>query len=99
MKIGVVMDPIGSINIKKDSTFEMIWQAQQLGWQVEYFEMNDLSIVNGRAIGQARNLKTHQNPDHWFDLDAPREMALGDLDAILMRKDPPFDMELSLIHI
>ena len=87
------MDPIGSINIKKDSTFEMIWQAQQLGWQVEYFEMKDLSIVNGRAIGRARNLKTHQNPDHWFDLDAPREMALGELDAILMRKDPPFDME------
>lgn len=87
------MDPIGSINIKKDSTFEMIWQAQQLGWQVEYFEMNDLSIVNGRAIGQARNLQAYQNPDHWFDLAAPREIALGDLDAILMRKDPPFDME------
>ena len=93
MKIGVVMDPIESINIKKDSTFEMIWQAQKLGWEVEYFEMDDLSIVNGRAMGRARSLQAHQNPEHWFDLDAPRKIELGSLDAILMRKDPPFDME------
>jgi len=93
MKLGVVMDPISSINIKKDSTFEMIWQAQQLGWDVEYFEMNDLSIDNGRALGSARSLKVHQNKDHWFDLAQERTIELGDLDAILMRKDPPFDME------
>jgi len=93
MKIGVVMDPIGSINIKKDSTFEMIWQAQQLGWQITYFEMNDLSIVNGRAMGRARNLTVQQNADHWFDLDQARSVELSSLDAILMRKDPPFDME------
>lgn len=93
MKIGVVMDPIGSINIKKDSTFEMIWQAQQLGWQVDYFEMNDLSIANGRALGRARRVTAYQNAEHWFDLAEPRKIELGSLDAILMRKDPPFDME------
>lgn len=93
MKIGVVMDPIGSINIKKDSTFEMIWQAQQLGWGVVYFEMNDLSIQNGVAMGRARSVTAHQNQDHWFDLAEPEQIKLGDLDAILMRKDPPFDME------
>ncbi len=93
MKIGVVMDPIDSINIKKDSTFEMIWQAQLLGWDVEYLEMNDLSIDNGIAYGDARSLSTYQNPEHWFDLAASRRIKLGDLDAILMRKDPPFDME------
>ncbi len=93
MKIGVIMDPIESINIKKDSTFEMIWQAQQLGWDVDYFEMNDLSIINGRAIGRARALTAHQNAEHWFDLAEPRKIELGELDAILMRKDPPFDME------
>ena len=93
MKLGVVMDPIESINIKKDSTFEMIWQAQQLGWQVEYFEMDDLSIDNGRALGSARTLTAHQDPEHWFDLDEARTIELGELDAILMRKDPPFDME------
>lgn len=93
MRIGVVMDPIESINIKKDSTFEMIWQAQQLGWQVEYFEMNDLSIDNGVALGQARSLKAFQNADHWYELAESKEIKLGDLDAMLMRKDPPFDME------
>lgn len=93
MKIGVVMDPISSINIKKDSTFEMIWQAQLLGWQVEYFEMTDLSIDNGQALGQASLLSVHQDPDDWYDLAEPRQIKLGDLDAILMRKDPPFDME------
>ena len=93
MKLGVVMDPISSINIKKDSTFEMLWQAQQLGWELNYFEMSDLSIDNGVALGRARKLKTHQNPSHWFDLSYPQAMNLGELDAILMRKDPPFDME------
>jgi len=93
MKLGVVMDPISSINIKKDSTFEMIWQAQQLGWQIDYFELNDLSIDNGRALGSARTLTAYQDADHWFDLAQRRNIELGELDAILMRKDPPFDME------
>jgi len=93
MKIGVVMDPISSINIKKDSTFEMILQAQNLGWQVEYLEMNDLSIDNGVALGDARKLKVQADPNHWFDLEQSRSIKLGELDAILMRKDPPFDME------
>ena len=93
MKIGVVMDPIGSINIKKDSTFEMIWQAQLLGWQVEYFEMNDLSIDNGIALGQARSLTVYQDNQSWYKLAESRQIELGSLDAILMRKDPPFDME------
>lgn len=93
MKIGVVMDPISSINIKKDSTFEMLWQAQELGWQIHYFEMNDLSIDNGIALGQSRVLKVHQDANHWFDLEPSKTVPLGSLDAILMRKDPPFDME------
>ena len=93
MKLGVVMDPIESINIKKDSTFEMIWQAQLLGWQIEYFEMDDLSIDNGRALGSARTLTAFQNNEHWFELSEARTVELGELDAILMRKDPPFDME------
>ncbi|NND00031.1 MAG: glutathione synthase [Gammaproteobacteria bacterium] len=93
MKIGVVMDPINSINIKKDSTFEMLWQAQNLGWELAYFEMDDLSINNGIAVGQARQLQVHQDLHHWFDLGDPEEICLGELDALLMRKDPPFNME------
>ncbi len=88
-----MMDPISSINIKKDSTFEMIWQAQQLGWQVDYLEMNDLSIDNGIAKGDARHVTVQQNPEDWYQLGESRRINLGELDAILMRKDPPFDME------
>mgnify|MGYP005989438175 CR=1 FL=1 len=91
--LGVVMDPIGSINIKKDSTFEMIWQAQQLGWQVQYLELNDLSIMNGIALGDSRPVTAYQDKDRWFSLGSVERRPLGDLDAILMRKDPPFDME------
>jgi len=93
MRIGVVMDPISSINIKKDSTFEMIWQAQLLGWDVEYLEMNDLSIDNGIAFGDMRSLTIKQDSNDWFKLGSSRRIKLGELDAILMRKDPPFDME------
>jgi len=93
MKIGVVMDPISSINIKKDSTFEMIWQAQCLGWQVEYLELNDLSIENGIALGDSRTVTVQQDSSNWYELGENKRIELGELDAILMRKDPPFDME------
>jgi glutathione synthase len=93
MKIGVVMDPIGSINIKKDSTFEMLWQAQQLGWDLSYFEMADLTISNGIALGEAQTLKVFQDSKKWFEFGVSQQIELGSLDAILMRKDPPFDME------
>ncbi len=93
MRIGIVMDPIESINIKKDSSFEMIWQAQSLGWQIEYLEMDDLVIENGTALGDAKTLTAYQDKAHWFDLAPSKRLKLGDLDAILMRKDPPFDME------
>jgi glutathione synthase len=93
MKLGVVMDPISSINIKKDSTFEMLWQAQLLGWELNYFEMDNLSIDNGRALGSARSLVVHQDNSHWYDLGNAESIELGSLDCILMRKDPPFDME------
>lgn len=93
MRLGVVMDPIGSINIKKDSTFEMLWQAQRLGWQIEYFELNDIYIANGTAHGKAKTLEVFQDSSSWFKFTSEADIKLGDLDVILMRKDPPFDME------
>lgn len=93
MKLGVIMDPIGSINIKKDSTFEMLWQAQQKGWQLHYFELNDLSVKRSIAYGNCRDVEVYQDAQSWFSLSNDRQIELGSLDAILMRKDPPFDME------
>lgn len=95
MKLGVVMDPIGSINIKKDSTFAMLLEAQQRDYKLFYLEQSDLYLEGQQARAQARPLRVEDNPDKWFELSKPaaaNDIALAELDVILMRKDPPFDM-------
>jgi len=87
------MDPIQAINIKKDSTFEMLWQAQNKGWELHYFELNDLSVKESIAYGESRPVQVAQDYDNWYTLGEAKNIKLGSLDAILMRKDPPFDME------
>jgi glutathione synthase len=93
IRLGVVMDPIGSIKYAKDSTLAMLLEAQARGWQLEYLEMADLSLQDGRAFGQMRRLTVRAEANDWFTLGEPRREALAELDVILMRKDPPFDME------
>ena len=93
VRLGVVMDPIGSINIKKDSTFAMLLAAQSRGWRLEYMEMADLSLRDGRPLGRMREVAVRDDPAGWFELGPPRDDALDALDALLMRKDPPFDLE------
>lgn len=92
-KLGIVMDPISAINIKKDSSFAMLEQAQARGYQLFYFEMADLYMLEGRAFGRARSLTVQYDYQHWYDLGEPSDMPLSELDVILMRKDPPFDTE------
>lgn len=87
------MDPIGSINTKKDSSFAMLLEAARRGWSLWYMEPNDLSLKAGLATGTTRALSVYDDPKHWFDLGTPQTLALAELDVILMRKDPPFDME------
>jgi glutathione synthase len=93
IRLGVVMDPIGSIKYAKDSTLAMLLEAQARGWQLEYLELDDLSLQDGRAFGQMRLLNVHADANNWFSLGERRREALAGLDVILMRKDPPFDME------
>lgn len=93
IKLGVVMDPIESINIKKDSTFAMMLEAQKRGWEVHYMQMNDLSMEQGKALARTKVVTLEQNPEKWFEVVSEQEIALADLDAVLMRKDPPFDTE------
>ena len=92
-KLGIVMDPIGSINYKKDSSLAMLLAASQKGWQLFYMEQADLYQKEGVAMGSVMPLKVTANPEHWFELGEREEVALEELDVILMRKDPPFDME------
>ena len=93
IRIGVVMDPIESIQFKKDSTLAMLLAAQKRGWPLRYMQLGDLFVRDGVSYGRMRPLTVRKDPDRWFDLEAPETHALGALDAILMRKDPPFDME------
>lgn len=94
LTLGVVMDPIESINIKKDSTFAMLLAAQAKGWALRYMTLNDLSVVDGQAMAGMRELQVKDDAGDWFSWHTDRRLQpLGDLDVILMRKDPPFDME------
>lgn len=93
VSLGVVMDPIGSINIKKDSTFAMLLEAARRGWALHYIEQDDLFLRDGTVFASARALTVREDPTGWFTLGARADTPLGELDAVLMRKDPPFDME------
>lgn len=93
VRIGVVMDPIGSINFKKDSTLAMLLAAQARGWELCYLEQRDLYLRDGTAYGRWRPLRVANDPHQWYQLAAGVDRPLGELDVILMRKDPPFDME------
>jgi glutathione synthase len=93
IRIGIVMDPIGSINPKKDTTLAFMLEAHSRGWQVEYMELADLFLHNGRSEARMRHLNLFDDTKNWFEFAGEEYGALGDLDVILMRKDPPFDIE------
>ena len=93
VKLGVVMDPIADINVKKDTTLAMLLAAQRRGWELYYMEQSDLSLDQGLAHATVRRLSVEDNPESWFEVGSPQDIALSDLDVVLMRKDPPFDMD------
>jgi glutathione synthase len=93
LKIGIVMDPIESITPYKDSSLAMLLEAQRRNAEIHYFQQSDLKVLSGRAIGRSQQLKVTDDNSSWFRLGEAAEVDLGKLDAILMRKDPPFDME------
>lgn len=93
VRVGVVMDPIASINPAKDSTLAMMLEAQRRGFELHYFEQNDLRIRRGVATGSSRRVRVSDDPLRWYELGPREDVALGSLDVILMRKDPPFDTE------
>lgn len=93
VRLGIVMDPISSISYKKDSSLAMLLAAQARGWSLFYMEQPDLYLSAGEAKARMRPLKVFADPQHWFELGEETDAPLRDLDVILMRKDPPFDME------
>jgi glutathione synthase len=92
-KLGVVMDPIASIHYKKDSTLAMLEAASARGYELYYFEQQDLFIWDSIPFGRARSLTVFNFNDtkQWFKLGAHTVIPLAELAVILMRKDPPVD--------
>ncbi len=93
VKLGVVMDPIESITAKKDTTLAMLLAAQQRGWVIHYMLQSDLYMAQSESRAQARILSVRDDEQDWFTLGSHTDMALAELDIILMRVDPPFDMD------
>ncbi len=96
VRLGIVMDPIDQIQFKKDSSLAMLWAAQQRGWQLMYMEPVDLYLHGGQARARSRNLTVRMDPNDWYSLESEQDIALGDLDVILMRQDPPVDREFMI---
>ncbi len=87
------MDPIESIKPHKDSSLAMLLEAQNRGCQIYYGQLDDIWLRDGEAFGRLTKLQVADEEANWFELGDVAVTALGDMDVILMRKDPPFDME------
>ncbi|MCZ7617075.1 MAG: glutathione synthase [Myxococcota bacterium] len=89
-----VMDPIGSIDIAKDTTFALMLAAQQRGHRVLYCELAELSVDDGRAVARIQPVELRREPGRHATLGAPRTVVLDDeLDLVWQRKDPPVDQD------
>lgn len=87
----VVMDPIGSIRIAKDSTFAMLLEAQRRGHRLWYVLPGGLSVRDGQAVATLAPLQVRDDPAGWYELGPASQIALGAGQVVLMRKDPPVD--------
>ncbi|NAX41486.1 glutathione synthase, partial [Vibrio sp. V26_P1S5P106] len=83
IKLGIVMDPISSINIKKDSSFAMLLEAQRRGYQIHYMEMADLHLDQGVAMADTKIVEVKQDPNGWYEFKSQQPLALAELDVIL----------------
>ncbi len=92
-RLAVVMDPIADIKYAKDSTLAMLLAAQARGWSLVYLEQQHIWLRDGIAWGRGRTLRVAADPGQWFELGPTSVEPLGEIDVILMRKDPPFDTE------
>lgn len=91
--LGVVMDPIESLSYHKDTTLALLLAAQNHGYELFYMTQSSLFIDSEGPRGKMSPLRVHADENCWYELGEATLKSLGDLDVILMRKDPPFDSE------
>ena len=93
MKLGVIMDPVAGIKVEKDTTLALLLASQRRGWEIYYMEMKDVYLTGNTARADTRVLTVTDDKTSWYRFQRQSDLALSELDVILMRKDPPFDME------
>src|SRR4249919_3690931 len=92
LKIAVQMDPIQRINIKGDSTFALLLEAQKRGHQLSYYTPDRLALLDGRVFAHIESLSVRDEAGDYFTLGEPRRVELAEFDVVLLRQDPPFDL-------
>jgi len=92
LKVAVQMDPIQRINIKGDSTFALLLEAQRRGHGLAYYTPDRLALRDGKLFATVESLSVRDRAGDHFTLDEPRRLALSEFDVILLRQDPPFDL-------
>jgi glutathione synthase len=93
MRIGVVLDPLDSLKIYKDTTYTMMAEAAARGHELHIAMQEGLMWKGGKVIGEFGRLHLTGDKNDWYRQDPTREVPLAELDCVLMRKDPPFDAE------
>ncbi len=93
MRIGIVLDPLPGLNTKKDSTVAMMIEAAARGHELFVMMQESLMWKGGRLVGENMHLSLTGDKEHWYRAAPPSETPLSEFDAVLMRKDPPFDSE------
>jgi glutathione synthase len=93
MKIAFLTDPLPQFKIYKDTTFAMMREAVQRGHQIFAFGPQDMALDSGTVMANVSEVMLTENAETWFRLSDPKNCVLSGFDAVLQRKDPPFDME------
>jgi glutathione synthase len=100
LAVAIQMDPIDTIDINGDSTFAMALEAQSRGHGLYHYLPQDLSFLEGRVVAKVRPLKVRRKEGNHFTLGDAKTLDLADVDVVLMRQDPPFDMAyITATHI
>jgi glutathione synthase len=92
LNVAVQMDPIARINVKGDSTFALLLEAQKRGHGLSYYTPDKLSMVGDEVVAPVQLLTVRDEPGNHFTLGEPRRAALNAFDVVLLRQDPPFDL-------
>ncbi len=93
MKLAFIADPLDSFKITKDSTYAMMVEAAKRGHELHFALQEGLMWKGGRVLAECSRLTLTEAKDPWYRVQAPDKKPLAEFDAVLMRKDPPFDAE------